>query len=46
MNKAAWALVALGVFAGTACKSDDSNQTFEISESASVPVTLSISGMT
>lgn len=48
MNKSAWALLALGMFAATACKSDDamtSNHNYEVTEVAT-PVTLKITGMT
>ncbi|MFT7487479.1 MAG: hypothetical protein ACI9F9_003340 [Candidatus Paceibacteria bacterium] len=48
MNKLALALTGLGLFAGVACKSADSNSqemTTEVSDAA-MPVTLSISGMT
>lgn len=48
MNKLAWALAALGLFAGVACKSADKNSqemTPAIAD-ASVPVTINVSGMT
>ena len=48
MNKSAWALLALGLFSGVACKSSDdvsSDANYGVS-SAAKPVTLDITGMT
>ncbi len=50
MNKSAWALLALGMFSGVACKSNDTmttdnNQTFAVADAAT-PVTFAITGMT
>ncbi|MFT7669257.1 MAG: hypothetical protein ACI8X5_001957 [Planctomycetota bacterium] len=48
MNKSAWALLALGLFSGFACKSSDDvsdDANYEVSSTAK-PITLDITGMT
>jgi hypothetical protein len=45
MNRYALALLGLGLFAGVACKCDDSPSNYEVNDAAT-PMTLSITGMT
>jgi hypothetical protein len=50
MNKSAWALLALGMFSGVACKSSDhatadNDHSYEVAD-ASAPITFAITGMT
>ncbi len=46
MNRAAFALAALGLLAGvTACTGDGTSSSYEVSDTA-VPYTFAISGMT
>jgi hypothetical protein len=45
MNKYAIVLAALGILAGTACKSSDASSSYEVSDPMA-PITLDISGMT
>jgi len=44
MNRYALALAAIGLFAGVACKGDDSSS-YQVTDTAS-PVTIAVTGMT
>lgn len=45
MNRYTLALLGLGLFAGVACKGDDSASSYEVNDAAA-PVTFAVTGMT